>query len=134
MEQQGRPGGIVAAATVTVEHRGLVEYELMTRTGYTLDDLGGRLSWPALFSFIRYLPPGALDEDSRVRAWSRGELTAPLLADIFDVLAAYVTRGKAKPYPRPTDKYNPDKHRTRHVGADAIPIRDFETWWNQQEG
>ncbi len=129
MDKRREPGGIIAAATILVDHRGALEYELLTRTRYTLDDIGGRLTWPALYSFISYLPPGnALCDDPALRAWYGGQYTADLLADLIDVLATIATRGKAKPYKRPTDKYrNGEK---RKVGSGAIPVREFDAWWN----
>ncbi len=103
----------------------------MTRTRYTLDDIGGRLSWPALFSFISYLPAGnALVEDRELRQWADGTIIPWLLAAILDAIQAWATRGKAKPIPRPDQK----KKTTRRIGgADPIPASDFDRWWNGEE-
>lgn len=101
----------------------------MTRAHYTLDDLGGGLTWPALFSFISNLPPGILTEDSETRAWLDGTMTVPMLAHILDTIRAIGSRGKAKPIPRPFDKQKD----MRRFGADPISPDELESWWNREE-
>lgn len=115
-----------------VEHRGPLEYELMTRAHYTLDDLGGGLSWPALVSFIQYLPPGALEEDRELRAWFGGQYTADLLALIADINRGVGQRDShgrtVQPMKRPSDKYTKPKSK-KHVGSGAIPVAAFDDWY-----
>ena len=102
----------------------------MTRLGCTLDALGGGLTWPALFSFIRHLPPvNAItrETDPDICAWLAGERTASLIADLIDVtIAAHTPEGKTpKRVKRPTDTDN-----TQRFGADPIPISEFQAWWD----
>lgn len=122
----------------------------MTLTGRTLDDLDDtldmtsrRLTLRALCSFIRGLPVSsrtweALHKDRADEArWARGELTDMLLAEICDKLSAidyhYMTAHSEHPHavekphriPRPGVKDTG----TRHIGSGAIPIKDFEAWW-----
>ena len=122
------------------EHGAALEYDLLTMTRYQLRDVGGALPWGALLHFVSHLPRTSalsqevrpLSEDER---WARGDYTAAILADLFDIVAhgfaAVMAKGtgrsprRVKPYPRPWTK-----PRTRHVGRGAIPIKDFERWWN----
>lgn len=101
----------------------------MTRAHYTLDDLGGGLTWPALFSFIQFLPPGILTEDRETRAWLDGTMAVPMLAHILDTIRAIGSNGKAKPIPRPFDKQKD----MRRFGADPITPAELESWWNREE-
>lgn len=96
-----------------------------------MDDVGGGLSWPAVFSFIRHLPPSSAyfrEEHPEEAAWLNGWRNAAILADLWDLTAACNTRkGKEPPkYPRPGTK---DESTQRH-GADPIPISQFDDWWN----
>lgn len=100
-------------------------------TGYTLDDVGERLSWCSLFSFIKHLPPSSAyicEEYPEEAAWMNGWRNAAILADLWDLTAAaHTQRGHAAPkYPRPGAK---DENRRRY-GVDPIPISEFDNWWN----
>lgn len=99
----------------------------MTRAHYTLDDLGGRLSWPALFSFISYLPPGSLSDDRELRAWYEGQATADLLANLIDILQAM--GGGRHRFERPWQK---QKGPRKTVGSGAIPAEQFAEWWEKR--
>lgn len=117
----------------------------MSLCGYTLDDLGVRLSCRALINFIRHLPctsatckalnPSMIEDIN----WSSDMYVAQLLAGISDHLASlnysyarvHSKRGKSlhppKPIPRPGIK---DKEKVSY-GKDPIPISQFEEWWNE---
>ena len=56
-EGRGGPGGIVALAGLAEDHAGALDYDLMTLTRWTLDDLGGELGWERLLHFVQNLPP-----------------------------------------------------------------------------
>lgn len=88
----------------------------MTKTGFCLDDVGGRLSWSALFSFISNTPPdGALMRELKpdISQWATVAKTNALLADIYDLMAMInanlCAKGsgkrakRPKPYPRPVE-------------------------------
>lgn len=114
----------------------------MTRTRYTLDDIGGALPYRALRHFVGHLGlDSALgrelaDPDGRMRAWSDGTIVPALLADVFDAVmlldAHVVARAggrfrRPKPYPRPWER----ERGVRHFGSGPIPIRDFDAWWDE---
>jgi len=101
----------------------------MCRAHYTLDDIGGALSWSALFSFISHLPAGWAIEDKDTQAWLDGTMTVPMLANILDAIRAIGSQGKAKPIPRPFDKSKD----MRRFGADPITPTELESWWNREE-
>ena len=113
------------------DHRTAIEYDLLTLTGYTTDDIGGALPWSALFSFIRHLPlTSALQRElnPEVASWCAGEHNASILADLWDLVAHVNTqRGHTPPkYPRP----KPISKTERQIGANPLPIKDFDAWWN----
>lgn len=124
------------------EHGPAIDYDLMTSTRYTIDDLGGALSWGALRHFLLYIPrTSATSREVRPTTdeelWANGNVTAAILADIYDALAqlnnnvmAKGTRRaarQAKPYRRPWAK--PDNE--RQFGRDPIPVSEFEAWWDE---
>lgn len=107
----------------------------MTRTRFTLDDLGDGLSERALVAFLRNLPPesataAALSPDC---GWSRTDmLLARICEGIEQLLWVTASRGtrksrrpkKPRRIPRPGVK--PDEKR---IGKGAIPISDFDSWY-----
>lgn len=111
----------------------------MTRTAYTLDDVGGRLSWSALSSFIKHLDTGsALSKElEKSTNWEDTLKTNAILADIYDLLqvtnsllVAMATQGRKKkkikkinPYPRPGKDRN-----TRKLGKGAMPLNALAEW------
>ena len=113
------------------EHGRALEYDLMTRTGRTLEEYMdmGAAGVVALVSFIENLPPDAalaksINPKDEFGQWHTTAMTNVILADIYDAFAAVHTkRGrKPKPYPRPQEH--------RAVGKDPIPISEFWDWWN----
>lgn len=108
----------------------------MTRTAYTLDDLGGALSPRALLSFVRGLPAESLTwrETHPGRAaegeWSDVALVPQLLASAVDALNAisWQLGGGRGPRPRPIPRPGVDGGE-RVIGSDPIPVRDFDAWW-----
>ena len=112
----------------------------MTTTRYTLQDVGGALSWGALSHFVQYLPrESALSREIRPLSdeelWANGNATAAILADIYDLLSQFnvnfcsVSSRKrsyaAKPYSRPWAKDTGQ----RVLGSDPVPVSEFEDWW-----
>ena len=135
---ESRFGGILGLVALVEEHGSAIDYDLLTLTSYSLDDIGDGLPWSRFRSFIRHLPAGSalyreLEPDQAL--WSDGLRTADVLADIFDLLQSfrgtYVnanSKGRKvrnlKPYPRPWLK-----PKMQHIGRDPIPIKDFDSWW-----
>lgn len=115
-----------------------LEYDLMTRTGYTLADVPEKIPWASLRSFV-----SGLDMDSalarsirpELEGWATRAKTNAILADIADILAminanlvALGNHKRAKtpdPYPRPGQGRN--NHR-RHIGKGAMPPEELKAW------
>lgn len=116
----------------------------MTRTRYTLADVGGALSWASLWHFVQWLPPEAAINRARtpeVAAWAAGDVIAAILADLIDATnmgryefaLANTPKGKSKPkepkrYPRPWATNDG----TESMGRDPIAIEDFAAWWDSK--
>lgn len=113
----------------------------MTRTRYTLDDLGGALSERALLHFVHRLPPDSetwrethpgREEESR---WSDASMLPMLVARIADTVQDFEwafaqSRSKKRiERPRPIDRPGVGRD-ARRYGRDPIPIADFERWWS----
>ena len=112
-----------------------MERDLLIQTGYSLDDVGGALSWSALGAFLHRVDPDsalAYELEPEMAAWASRLKTNAILADIYDVLAqinANIVSGfsrkrasKPKRYPRPGDN---DK---RKVGKSAVTIEELDKW------
>lgn len=110
-------------------------------TRYTLQDVGGALPWGALLHFVQFAPrTSALSRElhptTDSERWADGNATAAILADVYDLINQLnenlVARGQSrrathvKPYPRPWAKGQGE----RRIGRGAIPIADFEAWWD----
>ena len=97
-----------------------------------MNDLGGRLSWSALLSFISNLQPDSAlaREVGGYSGWESTLKTNLILADIFDVLnsIAHGLSGKKtriKPYPRPFDKEKDKKK----IGSGSLrTVTDLRHW------
>ena len=136
--ERGRLGGIVSLAKFTEEHFEAITFDLLTKTNYTLDDVGGRLSWSALLSFIHNLDTSsALARDiGKSTGWENTLRTNILLAEIIDLLqminANIIGLGgkkkKIKPYPRPWVK---DKDKKK-VGKDPLPVNELRKWFEEK--
>ena len=116
----------------------------MTRTGSTLCDVGGRIPWTALRSFVAHLgADSALVKEITpdVAGWQGTDRVPAMLADLIDAvnsmhwsfLAANTRKGRRrpphpKPYPRPYAKDEGPK-----VGSDPVPVREFKKWWEGGE-
>jgi len=113
----------------------------MTRTNYTLDDVGGALSWGALYSFIKNLgSDSALARDlGKTSGWETNASTNAILADIYDLLQVininlvnFASGGKAKkklkPYPRP----GRDENNKRKLGKGAMPLEELREWMRRR--
>lgn len=128
------------------EYGPALEYDLMTRTRYQLADVGGALPMTALLHFVQHLDQGSAlwremhEDEAKYLPWLDGSLVAPMIADLYDVMAMNLwvsaNRGakhrkrKPKPYPRP---WSSSRGETRHIGKDPIPIADFEEWWESRD-
>jgi hypothetical protein len=109
-----------------------LEYDLLTRTHYQLDDVGGALSWSSLYSFIKYLPGDsalAQDLEKPSAIWDSRIKTNAILADIYDLLQILIANLSGKkqnitPYPRPGREENTK----RKFGQGAMPYNELREW------
>lgn len=141
---RGRCGlGKIASLARTVELYGeAIDYDLMTRTRWTLRDWeDGRLDGRSLARFVEGCGPESAfyrashPDDKGSIAWYDGTAACALIAELIDTVRAsanalaYKGTGKRpprmEPYPRPWRKDT----QARHFGRDPIPIRDFNDWY-----
>jgi hypothetical protein len=139
---RGLGGGSLSLAFLLSEYGEAIDYDLMTRTRFTLDDLGGALSARALLHFLHQLPVdsstwaathrGREDESD----WASQRRVAMLLADISDQISGltflYEQAHSKNPHsvPKPKPIKRPGiKDETKRYGHGAIPIKDFDAWW-----
>lgn len=114
----------------------------MTRAGATLAMVPDPISWNALRSFVTHLDQESAvyaELDPERAAWARCADVKTLLADIYDLVAAFrwefcsantPPRKARPPKPRPYRRPGAKDDRVR-VGRDPIPIREFDDWWNE---
>ncbi len=116
-----------------------MNFDLLTRTGYEVEDIGGALSWGAFESFIKNIgPESALGRElGYSTGWNTQTKTNAILADIYDLLqlinrniVASHSKGrvaaKIKPYPRP------GKEDEKKVGKGALPVKDLRAWFEEK--
>lgn len=134
---RGRTGGIAGLVEIIESHGKALNYDLMTKTRWTLADAGRGMPWSALSAFVAYLPPDSalsrsLGEDA---TWTRDQMLMALIADELAIANwLFVSKGvkksqrpaKPKPIPRPGIER---EDKGRHIGADPIPISEFDTWY-----
>lgn len=138
--QRGSRGGIISLAKFVEEHREALDADLLT-TGFEVEDIGCALSWGALGSFIKHLPPDSAvirEIHPEESAWATTVKTNSILADIYDVLSAInanltaIGSGKpakrVKPYPRPGHK----DEDTQHIGT-AVSVAELNKLFRKEE-
>lgn len=122
------------------QHDKAITYDLLTKTRYTLDDVGGELSWFALSSFIQNLgTDSALARDlGKSTGWEYTLQTNIILADIYDLVQAlYVSLSggkrtkKIKPYPRPKSKKGKEDDKKK-IGKGALPPDQLHEWFENR--
>ena len=134
-------GGIISLVDFVSKHDKAITFDLLTRTNYTLDDLGGELSWFALSSFIQNLDTNsALARDlNKNTGWETTLQANVILADIYDLLQAINANlvaigGKrpktVKPYPRPFRKDDS----TKKIGKNPLPFDKLKEWIKGKQG
>ena len=113
----------------------------MLGAGFTLADLGERVSWRALVASVRH----ARRESALFRVlypegarWGELEHLTAGLVDSVQLLVwlgtedARKNRNRPAPLARPDDSGATKSSDGNHVGADAIPVTDFQSWWDSQ--
>lgn len=109
-----------------------MQTDLMKR-GFTLNDVGGVLTWDALGDFLAKTEPGSAlsyELDPERAQWATTDGTNRILADIYDLLAVmnrtlgmiatHKRQKKPAPYPRPGKKQE-----KRHLGTASIPVSEM---------
>ena len=121
------------------EHSGAIEYDLLTKTGHELRDVGRTLSWDALASFLLYEDvDSALHRElgTKQAVWAQTLKTNGILADIYDMLAQInsnlVAIGSQQPAKEPKRYPRPDmddkSENERHIGKGALPKAELRKW------
>lgn len=118
-----------------------MERDLLVQTGYSLDDVGGALSWSALGAFLHRVDPEsavAHEIEPEIAAFAGRYRTNAILADIYDILAqinANLVAGfsrkraqKPRRYPRPGDN---DK---RRIGkGSGMAVNELDSWFARKK-
>lgn len=133
---------MIGLAKQIQEHRGAIEYDLLTKTGHSIDDIGRSLSWDALDSFLSNIGlDSALARELKpdTAAWATTFKTNAILADIIDELAQInsnlVAIGsqkpakKVKPYPRPWRQEPADG---KKIGSGGLPPAELRKWFKKK--
>lgn len=106
------------------------------RCGWQLSDVPYKLSWGALFAFIKHLGSDSAHyrfKNPEYAAWTGPELVPNLLAGLLDATniliwqnskAGQRGRDRPKPIKRPWSKDNTDR-----IGRGAIPMDQWDEWW-----
>lgn len=123
-------GGIRGLVRLLKEYGEAVEYDLLSM-GLHLDDIGSpALTWRDLHVIVRNLPrASALVREKHGEATEWGAIEH-LLAIIADRITSgnWQRGGGRGSRPKPIDRPG-SKGKAATVGADPIPIRDFNAWW-----
>lgn len=140
----GDAGGIISLAKLITEHGRALNYDLMTRVGSSLYSVPEKLNWADLRDFVTYLDAGsalASEVSPENAGWQGDEKVPMLLAHIADLLANFsygyaITHMKKTaqrpkpPQPIPRPGVAEPKSSTKKFGEGAIPISEFDEWWN----
>lgn len=124
-------GGIASLVELLSEHGEAIEFDLLSM-GLRLSDLGSRLlTWRDLRVIVGNLSRGsalsrAINGDGD--HWGIAEHLLASIADTLSLLgwAAGLFRG---PKPRPYQRPGVDDG-SSSFGSGAIPISDFDAWWD----
>lgn len=121
------------------EHRKAVEYDLLTKTNHSLEDVGSTLTWSALDSFV-----DKISDDSAIKKeiypeqaeWSTVFKTNVILADLYDLLSQInnnivaAAEGEASKkiheYSRPWVK--DENSDSKQIGSGALPAYELHEW------
>jgi hypothetical protein len=103
--------------------------------GHTLDALGTEaFSWYDLAAVVKHVqtePSSALAKELHGPIWSVEAQIAAVIADTLAMAnwqrAGKKSAQKPKPISRPWEQ-----PKTTSLGSEAIPIADFDDWWNSQ--
>lgn len=127
------PGGIAGFVAIVNERSRAVRYELI-KLGKNLDDLGThKLTWVDLAAILENLPPGNAIQVAGFGERAMWGVQEHLLATVANLLQAanWQRAGDENaPYPRPILPPGQKAEGDQTFGADAIPISEFDDWWD----
>jgi hypothetical protein len=107
-----------------------------------LDDVGGRLPWSALYSFVINLgTDSALARDlGKATGWETTLKTNAILADIYDQLriidihlVRFISKGRTKPKFKPYPRPGKDDNTKRKIGKGAMPYDELRNWIKERQ-
>lgn len=133
---------MIGLARFVNEHAQALNYDLLTRTNYQIEDIGGALSWGALYAFIKHLGgDSALARDlGKATGWETTLKTNEILADIFDMLqvihadiVSWASNGKKKAHNKPYPRPGAGVENKRKIGKGALPLLEFREWINRRQ-
>lgn len=118
-----------------------MERDLLVQTGFTLDDVGGALSWSALGAFLHTADPEsalAHELEPELAAWATRFKTNAILADIYDVLAqinANLVAGFSRKRSQKPRRYQrPGDDSKRHIGKNnSMTMNELDSWFAQKK-
>jgi len=112
----------------------------MTRTRFTLDDLGGELSERALAAFLGNLPPesATVADASAVGGWSRTDMLLARTCEAVENLlwvemCKGVKKSKRPPKPKRIPRPGVEESDGKRIGRDPIPISEFDSWYGGEQ-
>ena len=132
---------MIGLARFVEEHGEALNYDLITRTNYKTDDIGGALSWGALYAFIKNLgSDSALARDlGKSTGWETTLQTNVMLADIFDLLQVihadlvyWMSKGKKKAKTKPYSRPGKGEDKKRKLGTGTMPASELFAWFNRR--
>lgn len=111
----------------------------------SLYDIPDVISWADLRDFVSHLDASSAlvaEIDPESAGWQGDEKVPMLLAHIADLLAGlsysyslcHTKKGAKKPQapePIPRPGVKSKKREKKHWGSDAIPISEFDAWWDK---
>ncbi|ALY09795.1 tail assembly chaperone [Arthrobacter phage Preamble] len=124
-------GGIEALLGFLREHRGAIEYTLLSM-GLRLDWLGSDdLDWRELWQIIAHTQMGSALAESMHGEQSRWKITDYLLAMVADALhdANWQRGGGKGAQPERVKRPGVKDKNTQSFGSEPIKISEFNDWW-----
>lgn len=137
---------LTALAVIVYEHYDALNYDLMTRTKWTLEDLGFGLSFRSLLSFVTYLPHDSAlyramnPEKAEEVLWQNTALLPQLVASVVDELRmlqfvytqAHTKKNIRNKRPKPIPRPGVEDKDTKTIKGDVFEsVEAFEKKWKE---
>ena len=138
-EERAHDGGMISLARFIEEHCEAIQYDLLTKTGHEIDDIGSTLSWGALKSFVEKASPDSKissEIEPELSSWATTAKTNAILADIFDMLAVINSNlkaiGSGKQAKSPEKYPRPKKDKKEKLFSSSMPMNDMRRWFERR--